>query len=79
MVDTFSFKRLISRAPLGQVSPEVIRLVLVSDRMELLDLWSGRFVVGEICGQGDLWSNRRDWNFVFPTLTCSGRFVRQTR
>jgi hypothetical protein len=37
MVDTFSFKRLILRAPLRQVSPEVIRLVLVSDRMELLE------------------------------------------
>jgi hypothetical protein len=37
MVDTFSFKRLVLRAPLRQVSPEVSRLVLVSDRMELLE------------------------------------------
>jgi hypothetical protein len=35
MVDTASFKRLILRAILRQVSPMVIRLVSVSDQMEL--------------------------------------------
>jgi hypothetical protein len=37
MVETSSFKRLILRAVLRQVSPMVIRLVLVSDRMQLPD------------------------------------------
>jgi len=38
MVDTISFKRLILRAVLLHVSPMVIRLVSVSDRMPLPDL-----------------------------------------
>jgi hypothetical protein len=37
MVETSSFKRLILRAVLRQVGPMVIRLVSVSDRMQLPD------------------------------------------
>jgi hypothetical protein len=37
MVETSSFKRLIVRAVLRQVSPMAIRLVSVSDRMQLPD------------------------------------------
>jgi hypothetical protein len=37
MVDTISFKRLILRAVLRHVSPMVIRVVSVSDRMPLLE------------------------------------------
>ena len=37
MVETSSFKRLILRIVLRQVSPMVIRLVTVSDRMQLPD------------------------------------------
>jgi hypothetical protein len=37
MVETSSFKRLILRAVLHQVSPMVIRLVSVSDQMQLPD------------------------------------------
>jgi len=35
MADTFSFKRLIMRAVLRQVSPMVIRLISVSDQLQL--------------------------------------------
>jgi hypothetical protein len=35
MIETISFKRLILRTVLRQVSPMVIRLVSVSDQMEL--------------------------------------------
>jgi hypothetical protein len=35
MADTLSFKRLILRAVLRQVSPMVIRLVSVSDQLQL--------------------------------------------
>jgi hypothetical protein len=36
MADTLSFKRLILRAVLRQVSPMVIRLVAVSDQLQLV-------------------------------------------
>jgi hypothetical protein len=38
MADTLSFKRLILRAVLRQVSPMVIRLVSVSDQLQLPEL-----------------------------------------
>ena len=37
MADTVSFKRLILRAVLRQVSPMVIRLISVSDQLQLAD------------------------------------------
>ena len=46
MVKKVSFKRLILRAVLRQVSPMVIRLVSVSDRMPLPDHDVFRTILG---------------------------------
>jgi len=52
MVETQSFKRLILRAVLRHVSPMIIRLVSVSDQMQLSDFHD---VFRTILGwQGDL-------------------------
>ena len=71
MVKTASFKRLILRAVLRQVSPMVIRLVSVADQMPLHEFhdvlrtilgWNGRAAPPEDCAGGLDYLKRLDWH-----------------
>ena len=83
MADTFSSKRLILRAVLRQVSPMVIRLISVSDQLQLPELhdifrailgWSGDLgYIIRIHGQEFNSFRRKTRSKALMNSDCTGR------
>ena len=83
MADTLSFKRLILRAVLRQVSPMIIRLVSVSDHLQLPEFhdifrailgWDGDlgYIIASMVRSSTASAGRRDRKLCMNS-NCTGR------